>query len=208
MLSYTRQLLRIGLRSKNSPRMISLSLIRKAIVPTWASTELTKANDFNGSTAKRDLKFTKPGGRGGPYTSTYVLRTTPANIIPRKESTVCLLPVGSAEPGQLWMAQNASPIFCLCVYGYAMHLSLSLSCSPAHPLCLSTAPSMLSACAAFVNFKSLLLHLHVQYFMLVNEPTIELCPRRLILHDLVNLLARACLWSGIKATVILACLHV
>jgi len=50
--------------------------------------------------------------------------------------------------------------------------------------------------------------LHAQYFMLVNEPTIELCHRGLILHDRVNLLARACLWSGTKATVILACLHV
>lgn len=142
------------LRLKNSPRMIPLSLIRKAIVPTWAGTELTKANDFNGSTAKRELWFTKPGGRGGPYTSTYVLRTTPANIIPRKESTVCLLQV-SCEWHKMARAHRC-PIFCLCVYGYAMplSLSLSLSCSPTHPLCLSTAPSLLSACAAFVNFSA------------------------------------------------------
>ena len=122
------------LRLKNSPRMIPLSLIRKAIVPTWAGTELTKANDFNGSTAKRELWFTKPGGRGGPYTSTYVLRTTPANIIPRKESTVCLLQV-SCEWHKMARAHRC-PIFCLCVYGYAMPLSLSL------PLLLSHSPPL------------------------------------------------------------------
>ena len=129
------------LRLKNSP-MIPLSLIRKAIVPTWAGTELTKANDFNGSTAKRELWFTKPGGRGGPYTSTYVLRTTPANIIPRKESTVCtvcLLPVGSAEPGQLWMAQNGTSAsvrnsLSLCVWVCHAPLSLPLLLSHSPPL--------------------------------------------------------------------------